>query len=312
MKQSQFQTNLIQSTQYTRGVVPATGFRRFHRRPADPRALGNRSGKVLTGLIFLIVAWLPATVASQELVLEVIQLSNRPADEVVDLIRPFLDPRGTAVASGTKLIVKTSLENLVEVLQLIDQLDKRLAQFRISVLQSSRVSLAELNAEADVYGEVSNRGGGASARGHLYQSDSKTDGEITQELRTMEGKAAHIQVGQAFPIPTYTTPGYGEVPYPSGGIGYQEATTGFAVVPRMAGEEVLLEVSPWSDRFSRLGGGVVHTQSAHTTIRAPLGRWVNFGGQDNSETGYASGILSRTERTNKDALNIYIKVDRIR
>ncbi|MGH8547762.1 MAG: hypothetical protein ACRERU_04020 [Methylococcales bacterium] len=265
---------------------------------------------MLTSLVFLFVAWLPINVPGQELVLEVIQLSNRPADEVVDLILPFLDPRGTAVASGTKLIVRTSPENLVEVQLLIDQLDKRLAEFQISVLQSSRLSLAELNAAADVYGEVSNRGSGAGARGHLYQSDSKTDGDITQQLRTMEGNAAHIQVGQAFPVLSYSTSGYGQA-YPSGGVGYQEATTGFAVTPRMAGDEVLLEVSPWSDRLSRLGGGVVHTQSAHTTIRAPLGQWVNFGGQDSSESGYGSGILSRYERTNKNVLNIYIKVDRI-
>jgi hypothetical protein len=264
------------------------------------------------GLVFLLAIGMAFGARAQETIIEIIPLSSRPASEVADLIRPFLSPDGTAVASGTKLIVKTNPDNISEIHQLIDQLDQRLAQFQISILQSSRLSLAELNAQANVHGTVSDRSSSVRAKAHVYQSDSKTSGEITQQLRVMEGNAAHIEVGQAFPVPVYTGPGFGPVPLPSTGIGYQEATTGFAVIPRMAGSEVQLEVSPWSDRFNRLGGGVVNTQSAHTTIRAPLGQWVRFGGQDLSETGHGSGILSRYESTGKDTLSIYIKVDRVR
>lgn len=262
-------------------------------------------------MLFLLFAWHPLNVPAQETVLKVIQLSSRTADEVVDLILPFLAPEGTAVASGTKLIIRTSPENLAEVEQLIDQLDQRPAQFEISVLQTSQRTLQELNAGSAIDGAVSSRGAQVRARGHLYQTDSKTDGETTQKLRIMEGRAAHIEVGRAYPVILYSGQGYGSGPYYSEGTGYQEATTGFAVIPRMAGDEVLLEVSPWSDRFSRLGGGVVNTQSAHTTIRAPLGTWVNFGGQDDSDKGYGRATLGIHERTRKRAMNIYIRVDRI-
>ena len=280
------------------------------------RILGRAGGRFnpnpTASILILLQALLFCSAGmAEEQILEVIQLSNRPAEEVVDLVRPFLGYRGTAVASGTKLIVRTSPDNLAEIRQLIDQLDKRLAQFQISVLQTSRLTLAELNANAGVYGAVTNQGGGLGASGHLYQTDSKTDGEITQQIRTMEGKAAHIEVGQSFPVPNYTSSGYGGVPVYGAGIGYRDATTGFAVVPRMAGNEVLLDVSPWSDRINRLGGGVVHTQSASTTIRAPLGQWVEFGGQNHSENDAGRAILGKYERTSKNAINIFIKVDRI-
>lgn len=269
----------------------------------------KESAQYLIAILIALAALFPLATPAQEQVLEVIQLSNRPAEEVVELVRPFLGRRGTVVASGTKLIVKTSPQNMAEVHQLIDQLDKSLAQFQISVLQTNKLSLAELNAEANVYGSVSNNGTNVRARGNLYQSDSKTDGEVTQQIRTMEGRAAHIQVGQEFPVPAYSI-GYGG--FPAAGVQYQQATTGFAVVPRSVGNEVLLEVSPWSDRLSRRGGGVVHTQSAHTTIRAPLGKWVNFGGLDNSEASSSRGILRKYDRSNKDVMKIFIKVDKIR
>lgn len=286
------------------------GFPKSVPNQGTPQRFKTKRTQCLAGFLSAFVALIPLIVCAQEQVLEVIQLSNRPAQEVVDLIRPFLGRRGTAVASGTKLIVKTTPQNMAEVHQLIDQLDKSLAQFQISVLQTNKRSLAELNAQANVYGTVSNNGSSIRANGNLYQSDSKTDGEITQQLRTMEGTAAHIQVGQEFPVPTYTNPGYGG--FPSAGISYKQATTGFAVVPRTAGNEVLLDISPWSDRLSRRGGGVVHTQSAHTTIKAPLGQWVHFGGQDNSEVGGGSGILRKYQHTNKGVMKIYIKVDQIR
>lgn len=282
--------------------------------PNPKRWIGNFElplTRSLAAMIFLLLGSIPTDARSGEQILKVIELHSRPASEIVNLIAPFLDPYGTAVANGNQLILKTSPANFAEVLNLINQLDKRLAEFQISILQNSRLSLNELNANANVYGKLSGRDSHFGANGHLYQSDSKIDGEITQLVRTMEGKAAHIEVGQAIPVPSYTGPAYGRTPHPAVGLRYQSATTGFAVVPRMAGEEVLLEVFPWSERPERRGGGVVHTQSAHTTLRAPLGRWVSFAGQDYSETGSAQGIAKHYERTGKNTSNFYIRIDRI-
>ncbi len=242
--------------------------------------------------------------------LEIIQLHNRPASEVVNLVRPFVGDHGTVVANGSQLIVKTDPNNMEQIRDLIATLDKGLAQFRISVLQSNETSADRLNAQASVRGRISNNGASINARGNLYQSNSKTDGEVTQQVRTLEGKPARIQVGQAYPIPTYNVTPYGN-PYDNGGIRYQQATTGFAVTPRMVGEQVVMDVEPWSDRLSRRGGGIIETQSGHSTIRTPLGQWVRFGGMDDQIDQQRSGILQNSWRTGKRTMNIYIKVDKL-
>lgn len=242
--------------------------------------------------------------------LEIIQLYNRPASEVVDVVRPFIGDRGTVVANGSQLIVKTDPQNLEQIRDLIEKLDKGLAQFQISVLQSNEISADRLNAQASVRGRISNNGASINARGNLYQSNSKTDGEVTQQVRTLEGKPAHIQVGQAYPIPTYNVTPYGN-PYGNGGIRYQQATTGFAVTPRMVGKQVVLDVEPWSDRLSRRGDGVIETQSGHSTIRTPLGQWIRFGGMDDQIDQRRSGILQNSWRTGKRTMNIFIKVDKL-
>ncbi len=311
MDPKQFPFNPMRNSSPTGFRFRGTRARKPWKQPLAPKRVGNTSAGSVIWPVVLLIGMFPMIASSEAPVLEIIQLSNRTADEVVRLIFPFLDPGGTAAASGAKLIVRTNPENMAEVRQLVDQLDKKPAQFRISVVQSSRLSLAELNATANASAEVSGRGWSYGTSGHLYQSDSKIGGEVTQQLTTLEGNAAHIQVGQAFPVATDLIPGYGVAPYSAGGIGYQEAATGFAVVPRTAGEEVLVEVSPWSDRFNGLGGGVLQSQSAHTAFLAPLGKWVRFGGQDQFEQGYGSALPGNYERTNKNTLNIYIKIDRI-
>ncbi|MGR9109051.1 MAG: hypothetical protein ACU843_19225, partial [Gammaproteobacteria bacterium] len=215
-------------------------------------------------------------------------------------------------ARGSQLIVKSSRENLAEIEQLIQQLDRKAAQFQISVLESGRLSLAELNASGNLYGGISSQSGIVGGSGHLYLSDSKSTGENIQQLRVMEGKAAHIQVGQSFPVPSYAYSAYGGIPYPTAGIAYQQATSGFAVIPQMAGDEVLLEVSPWSARFNRLGAGAIDTRSAHTSIRAPLGQWIDFGGQQGSSSGYGSGLSSHFASTGKNTVHLFLKVERLR
>ncbi len=272
-------------------------------------AIRQRPCSTLVAVTLMIIMALFST-APRAQDLEVIQLHNRTANEVVNLVRPFVGPNGTVVANGSQLIIRTDPQNMAQIQELIAKLDKGLGQFRISVLQTNKLSLDELNAQANVYGTISNKGSRIRANGNFYQSDSKTDGEITQQVRTMEGKAAHIQVGKAYPIPTYNVTPYGNQ-YPNGGISYQQATTGFAVTPRMVGNEVMLDVEPWSDRLSRRGGGIIETQSAHSTIRAPLGRWVRFGGMDDQSSGQRSGILQKSWQTGKRTMNIYIKVDKL-
>ncbi len=91
---------------------------------------------------------------------------------------------------------------------------------------------------------------------------------------------------------------------------YVDTTTGFAVTPRLNGNQVIIEVSPWSDRMQR--NGAIETRSAHTTFTAELGEWVEIGGTFESSQYSQDGLLSRSRSTSQDEMHILIKVDKVR
>ncbi|MGZ4958338.1 MAG: secretin N-terminal domain-containing protein [Methylomonas sp.] len=248
---------------------------------------------------------LSGIVLAEDTVLEVIPLQNRPAEEIQPLLAPLLEENDRVIDNGSSLIVKTTPARLQSIQALIKKLDARLSNLVISVLQSSTKTAAELNAEAGIAISPS----GIGMRGMVGDTRGLRDEQATQMIRTLEGQAAHIKTGQVRPVQDVTVygSGYG---YPSGSTTTQmvEASTGFAVTPRLAGQQVILDIEPWSDRFQH--GGSIETQGASTSIRANLGEWVEIGGSDTGRSAQSHGFNSYNQSTREKTLRILIKVDR--
>ena len=266
--------------------------------------------KLILGFILLTTA---LGSLAEPSVMEIIALQNRTSESVQILITPLLEPQDRVIASGNSLIIRTSPDRLRAIQQLIDKLDTPIQNLIITVVQDRYLTADALNAGANVRLSVpidqpsKTRG---SIRGHLYQTRDHGSLNNTQTLRTMDGTTAHIKVGRAHPIrqtsiyhPRY---GYPEV-YSS--TEFIEATTGFAVTPRLTGSnQVVLEVSPWSDRMNRYG--MIETQGAQTRVRVNLGEWVEIGGVNEDSHYDSSGLLSKSYRSQSDNLHILIKVDK--
>ena len=242
-----------------------------------------------------------------ESIMEVIPLQNRPAAEIQPLLQPLLDDDERIVDGGSNLIVKTSPPRLEHIRALVGQLDTRLHNLAISVLQSSRKTADELNAEAGLTlstNKIHMHGMNADTR----DLDARRD---LQQLRTLEGQAAHIEAGQQRPINTTTVydSGYG-YPGVANTTQIQTASTGFAVIPRLVGnEEVLIAVEPWSERFQN--NGTVSSQNASTSIRARLGEWVEIAGIATDSRSNDRGFNGLNYNTQSDDRRILIKVERI-
>lgn len=262
---------------------------------------------VLLTILFLTHTGLSA----RQQVLEIIQLSHRPAQEMVNVIRPILNEDEAAIARGFQLIVKVSPARLEEIRRLIRQLDTSVHRLMITVLQGKDFTVDELNARARVRVRIGDRnsgGSGVSARGHYYQTESEGTLDATQKIQVLEGNPALIKIGKEHPVPYYSAYRYGNQAVVQGGIDYREATTGFSVVPRLAGQQVILQISPWSDQRSALGNGIIETQRAQTTLRAALGEWVEIGGQVETESFDETGTLSKVRRTRKQNNRIFVMV----
>jgi len=248
---------------------------------------------------------LNSSVFADDSVIEVIPLSNRPAFEIVPLLAPLLGNTAQLVDNGSNLLVKTTPDRLDEIKSIVKQLDVRQSNLVITVLQSRLTTADELNAAARVQLNVPaddpSRSGGRVI-GHVYQTQARDTDQNTQTVRTMEGVPAQIKVGNIYPRQNFS--GYG---YPTT-TEYTEATTGFAVTPRLAGQQVILSVSPWSDKIN--GQGQIQTQNAQSTIRINLGEWVELGGVGANTTSNTNSALVNTRQIDKNQMHILVKVDR--
>ncbi len=249
-----------------------------------------------------------APAAAQDL--STIELFHRPSDEMVPLIQPLLGPGDVVIPARDRLILKADPGKVEEIRDLVRQLDKSSHRLLITVTQGRDLSTEALNAQGRLRGRIDlNRPADSDIRirGHLYQSEGRDSAGHTQQLQTLEGRSAYIEVGEQIPVPTQSYYGYG-YGY-SENIEYRPATTGFAVTPRLSGSEVIIELSPWSDRLSRDRFGVIDTQSAHTVIRAALGEWVEIGGQVETSVREESGLASRSYSTRSQQNRIFLKVE---
>lgn len=258
---------------------------------------------------FVLVLLLSTGVIATEAIVEVIQVNNRPAEELTPLLLPLLEPGEQIVANGDSLLVKTQPQRLQAITNLIRKLDNPVTNVLISVIQSSEITAAQLNAELvgsitlPATGRINIRGGG-----YYNQSQGISQRYDTQTIRTMEGLPAHIKAGNAYPIRTYQQyPSPYGYPQASQSTQYFEATTGFAVTPRLMGKQVTLDVSPWSDRAN--GQGQFQVQEAQTTIRVNLGEWVEIGGVDENGQTNNTGTLAYNNQSNQSRLRILVKVD---
>ncbi|MCK9394722.1 MAG: hypothetical protein M0Q44_03950 [Methylobacter sp.] len=260
--------------------------------------------KKLLALIFITLLGNSALAA--DTIIEVIPLTNRPAFEIVPLLAPLLGNAAQFVDNGSNLLVKTTPDRLAEIKDLVKQLDVRQSNLLITVIQSRHATADELNAAAGVKLDVpvnnpSKSSGKISV--DLYQTQNKGADESTQTLRTLEGAPALIKIGNTYPKQNFS--GYG---YPTT-TQFIEATTGFAVIPRLVGQQVILSVSPWSDKMN--GRWQIETHNAQSTFRVKLGEWVELGGADNSSNSNSNSALVNTRQIDKNQMHILVKVERV-
>lgn len=248
-----------------------------------------------------------------ESIIEVIPVYNRPAAEIQPLLKPLLDKSDQVVADGANLLIKTSPERLAEIKTFVSQLDSRQHNLLITVLQNSQMSADELNANArarvtipannrsKTTGEIS---------GHVYQTQSTSTSENTQTIRTLEGSTAYIKTGNSTPVQNVQiyNPGYG-YPAISTQTEYIDAGTGFAVIPRLNGDQVTLEISPWLEHMQ--ANGQIQSQSAQSNVRVNLGEWVELGALAENNQQSSAGRLTNIRQTGTSQLHILIKVEQV-
>lgn len=235
-------------------------------------------------LILLLGFIAPAVLAQGSL--EVLSLRHRTAEQVIPVLRPLLEPGGALSGQYNQLIVRTSPDNLAQIRAALQAIDQPLRRLVISVRFDSAGESARSGVRTDA--RISSRGSSAELR--IRDSRSAQDERVDQRLQVLEGGQALISAGESRV--------------------FGEAVTGFAVVPRISGGSVVLEVVAQQENFVR--GGAVQGQRTASTVSARLGEWVELGGASSAATRAERGILSSGERTSSENRRVWVKVEEIR
>lgn len=274
----------------------------------------------------LLVLMLLASTAQADSI-ATIQLQNRPAVEIIPVIEPMLGASDAISGRGYKIFLRSSADTLAQVKDMIEALDIASKMLQISVYQGSARGVSELGIRGNIEVEsgdarVSAGGGNNGNNGGsiTYGTNSgsvRIGGESTRirlnddpihQVRVAEGTEAYIETGKQIPVFSGTILPEGVV----SGIEYKDVVTGFYVLPRIHGDSVTLQVSPFKNSNKHTGGGNIQTQSARTTITGRMGQWLLIGGVTEQLKRKQSGIGSQTSTQSRNNESIWIKADLIR
>jgi len=235
--------------------------------------------------------------AVQAASITIIQLHNRPAAEVIPIVEPLLEPGDGISGQGFKLFLRASPQTVEQVREVIGSLDTAAKTLMISVFQGSKRELSK----SAVSGSIRIENGKLGADIAAGDKRLGQQGGPLHRLRITEGSEGYIETGSRLPLFSG-----------SGAGGYANATTGFYVLPRVHGDEVILQISPFKNTLSRSGSGSIDTLQADTTITGRLGEWLPLGGvTERTERSQSDGVSQRSTRSSNED-SIWIRADLVR
>ena len=287
--------------------------------PVDSRPTRGTWRERLAGvLVALAMLCGPALSGAQDL--QVIELRHRPAEQVIPVLRPLLEPGGVITGMDAMLFVRTSPANFEQIRQAVAVLDRTPRQLRITVGQGtvesdtgSAVRGSATVGSGDVQlgvnrPPVGEPGVTATARHTTQRADLRNLSSVT----TLEGTETFISIGQSAPVTsTQVTPGW-IGPNVAQTTEYRDANTGFYATPRVSGDLVTLELSPTQQRFrGPPSDRRIETAGIVTQVNGQLGEWIPVGASSAANRSDTSGLLTWGTRSDQASYSVWVKVDEV-
>jgi type II secretory pathway component GspD/PulD (secretin) len=250
----------------------------------------NRS--TLVRLVVIAAGVLAGGVTFAQQALEIIPLRHRTAEQVLPALQPLVEPGGTLSGTRNQLFLRASPANAAEIKRVLDTIDRPLRRLQISVRLDDAQERERRALGAS--GTISNRG----AHVDVTAEDSRRSAaeRVDQRLQVLEGGRATIMAGQSQVI---ALPGGGTI---------QDSGTGFEVVPRIAGNDVLLDIVQQREAPGARPGSV-HGERISTMVRTRLGEWTEIGGTQADSTRDERGIGAASRTRGAQTRRVWLKVE---
>ena len=260
---------------------------------------------------FLLFLLFFSSLAVAQQAMEIIPLKHRTVDQVIPALQPFVEPGGALSGMNNQLILRGSAKNREQIRQALAAMDTPLRRLVIRVSQNrdaeSRQQGSALSASVGgnhsrITGSGAGQGGAqidiqrgdSRVSSRVYDTRSTREAQSGQSVQVVEGGRAFIQVGQSLPLPLRQL-----VLGPNGAVltesvVYHDIGQGFHATPRLAGDRVMLEISPQFDTPGNQGYGSVNTQRISTTVSGQLGEWIELGGSGQQTSGQQTSGSDRS------------------
>ncbi|WP_305046310.1 secretin N-terminal domain-containing protein [Geoalkalibacter sp.] len=258
--------------------------------------------------VWVLAFCIPVTAFAE---VKTVELRHASAEQLLPVVRDLLGPDVRVSGMNNLLIARGSSAELKDFEKIVRQLDTPRRMLRITVRQeinraesgtrfdaSGKITAGDMRVETGEVAREQDRlgiaGGGEIEVGAARRLGTARDAR-DQFILVLDGEQARITVGEALPYTremAVLADRHGALGYAQG-VDFQEVATGFLVRPLLQGEQVLLEVTPFLQDFSRssspvTGGARALTfHEAATRMLVPLGAWFDLGGhlQTDSEVG---------------------------
>lgn len=253
-------------------------------------------GKRLTLLLAAWVLFCSTALADKT---SLFDIHSRPAGDLLPQVRMLLGEKGSATAYGNRLIVRAPEKQLEDVRWLISELDR-----------APRNLLVEVRVDRG----KSNQDTGATVRMHDLQANVRLrqyrthgDEDTVQRVRTIDGRAARIQIGQSIPIYQVERSREGNTISETVGVTYKDIHTGIYVLPRSHADRVTVEIYQQAESPA-VATGHFETQHADTVVSGRLGEWIPFGSINTRGNSHSSGLGYRAGTEMATQRNLSVRV----
>jgi hypothetical protein len=246
----------------------------------------------------LIVLLLAAPILADEQRIEFITLRSRAPEDVVEALRPYAGAGGEVFASQGRLVVQASPAALANIRRALEYLDPPPRPLWITVNQERNVSTTGRSAEFTV--ETAREDGILERRrtrtlegGSLPPDRAETSATSTAPLRILEGHAALVRMTRAVPLPSTGPLSWAQGTLLAPGRTYVDGEVACSVVPRLADDQVTLEITTPNDTVDNEGDLAV--QGWASKVSGRVGEWLGVGEAIRAAVP-PSGILSIEQR----------------
>lgn len=263
--------------------------------------------------IILLLTGLWVGTAHADWPMEIISLKHQTVEQMLPMLKPFLSEDGTVTGMNGQLVIKTSPENLAQLKQIIHKFDRTPRQLRITVREEKSAAYRRHN--LDVRGQLP-----AGKNGNIVMGQPEARQGVQVQaaggnqtwstdanhfLRATEGMPAFIQAGVSVPLATGYQDGWGRFYRERS---YQDITSGFYVTPWVNGQQVTLDIRPFSRQpLDPLGS--YRKQEISTRISGRLGEWIDIGGVSMQGQGGRQGVTGLESASVSRQTPVSVKVE---